>query len=180
MSKTVTLSHFHSVADLDKMLVEFLSVEEAVVVPPVEWRRTYKYPTVILAVGKFGSRFGGIFSSLSEKLSQAFHNVKNNIVYMGEQAAERGVRAKLGLVNETVSEYKGRLIAERASLEKQLKVMWTQSNPAHTGHGAPAQAVLTGKAEYASLSREEIVARMDKLNTQLHTVYVLTGKVTNV
>jgi hypothetical protein len=162
----------------DGSIIEIENRTETVPVPKEQWVRTYQYPAGIIAVGKFGSRFGGILASLSKALSAGFHTTKNAIAYSILQVSERKARVELGLKGETISQYKGRLIAERASLETALKVQWNQNNPGNTGYGAHAQPLVASKAEYASLSRDEIVAKIDTVSAQLNAVYVVTDNIT--
>jgi hypothetical protein len=182
MSKIVSLTHFSPLpANFftlpNGLIIEIENRQDSVTPVKEEWKRTYQYPAGVLAVGQFGSRLGGILGSLSDALSAGFHNTKNAISYRMLQRSERKARAQLGLKGETISQYKSRLIAQRASLETELKVQWHQQNPGNTGHGAYAQPVLTGKSEYASLSRDEIVAKIDAVSTELNAVYVATRNI---
>lgn len=178
MTKTVTLDFFKSVADLSNANIQILPVtQDFVPAAKQEWVRTYKYPAGVIAVGHFGNRFAGLFSPLSNVFGKVFRGVKNFIYYDVMVAiAERGARRQLGLTHQTVSEYKGSLIAQRNALATELSLQWHQSNSIHTGHGAPAQVFVKVNAQYANLSREELVAKIDTVNTQLtHANSVTAG-----
>lgn len=178
MTKIVTLDFFKTAAELSIPGIQFLPVaKNTVPVARQEWTRSYKYPAGVIAVGHFGNRFAGLLTPLSNALSKTFYGVKNFIYYdIMVAASERKARHHLGLNNQTIADYKGSLIAQRGALETQLSLQWHQSNPACTGHGAQAQVFVKGKPEYANLSREQLLAKIDSVNADLSRVYATEDK----